>query len=151
MKHAFVLLADGFETIEALTPVDILRRCGVATETVSISDSYRVNSSHGINVEADRVLGNGSLEGGDIIIIPGGYPGYVNIGNSEAAGVVIKEYWRTGKYVAAICGAPMSLVNAKTPSATGLPKRSSISLYVILVSSNASCNMAHFTAKLAFK
>ena len=109
MKHAFVLLADGFETIEALTPVDILRRCGVATETVSISDSYRVNSSHGINVEADRVLGNGSLERGDIIIIPGGYPGYVNIGNSEAAGVVIKEYWRTGKYVAAICGSPTVL------------------------------------------
>lgn len=110
MKKVYVLLADGFETIEALTPVDVLRRCGIDVETVSITDSKMVISSHNVIVDADRLLGDSSLPDGDMIVIPGGYPGYFNLGKSESVGDIVKDYWQSGKFVAAICGGPTVLV-----------------------------------------
>lgn len=105
---AYILLAEGFETIEALTPVDILRRCGVETVTVSVSDSHRVTSSHGVAVEADTLLSEG-IGDGDMIILPGGFPGYVNLRENGDLLAAVRSYTADGKYVAAICGAPTVL------------------------------------------
>lgn len=76
MKKVYVLLADGFETIEALTPVDILHRCGVEVCTVAIGECTTVKSSHKVTVVADMLMGDGSaLRDGDALVLPGGYPG----------------------------------------------------------------------------
>lgn len=108
---AYILLAEGFETIEALTPLDLLRRCGVDVKLVSISDSLRVVSSHGLSVEADILLTDGA-DDGDMVILPGGYPGYENLRKSEAVLDKVRVYSASGKYVAAICGAPTVLLSA---------------------------------------
>ena len=110
MKKVYVLLADGFETIEALTPIDVLRRCGLDVITVSISDSDVVTSSHKVPVLADSIISEIDLSDGEMVILPGGYPGFVNLGNSEEVGDIVKEYFAEGKYVAAICAAPTVLV-----------------------------------------
>lgn len=108
---AYILLAEGFETIEALTPLDILRRCGVDTRTVSISDSLDVVSSHGLIVKADHLLSD-DITDGDMVILPGGFPGYVNLGESQQVLDLVRSYDAAGKYVAAICGAPTVLRTA---------------------------------------
>lgn len=107
----YVLLANGFETIEALTPVDILRRCGVETKTVSITNSEYVQSSHHIDVKADCLLSEG-VGDGDMIVLPGGFPGYVNLKECKEVLSLVKDYEARGKYVAAICGAPTILLEA---------------------------------------
>ena len=109
MKKVYIILAEGFETIEALTPVDVMKRCGIEVVTISISGSMIVKSSHGVVVEADDVLGNKRLEDGDVLILPGGYPGYANLCNSKQIGAIAKEYYESGKILAAICGAPTVL------------------------------------------
>ena len=110
MKKVYVLLADGFETIEALTPVDILHRCGVEVCTVAIGDCTTVKSSHKVTVEADMLMGDGSaLRDGDALVLPGGYPGYVNLCNSPVVGELARYYYESGKLLAAICGGPTVL------------------------------------------
>lgn len=105
---AYILLADGFETIEALTPLDILRRCGIDIKTVSITDSLEVISSHGLKVMADTLLSTGVADG-EMLILPGGFPGYVNLRENRKVLSLVTEYFEAGKYVAAICGAPTVL------------------------------------------
>lgn len=108
---AYVLLAEGFETIEALTPVDILRRCGVEVTTLSISDILKVKSSHGVAVDADMAIGDVEAMA-DMVILPGGFPGYVNLAQSEPVLEMVRSYAEGDKYVAAICGAPTVLLAA---------------------------------------
>ncbi len=110
MKKVYVLLADGFETVEALTPVDILHRCGVDVVMVSVGDDIVVKSSHRVTVKADMLLGNGdAVKDGDALILPGGYPGYVNLANSAIVGELVKYYYTSGRLLAAICGGPTVL------------------------------------------
>ncbi len=106
---AYLLLADGFEIIEALAPVDVLRRANVDTRTVSITGSHKVTSSHNVEVKADLVSDETDMSDGDMLILPGGYPGYVNLGKSALVGEVAGQYYGSGKYLAAICGAPTVL------------------------------------------
>lgn len=108
---AYILLADGFETIEALTPLDILRRCGIDIKTVSITDSMEVISSHGLKVMADTLLSTG-VSDGEMLILPGGFPGYVNLRENQKVLSLVRGYCEAGKYVAAICGAPTVLKEA---------------------------------------
>ncbi len=108
---AYILLADGFETIEALTPLDILRRCGIDAKTVSITGSLEVISSHSLKVEADILLSS-AVSDGDMIILPGGFPGYVNLRENPKVLSLVRGYCEAGKYVAAICGAPTVLKEA---------------------------------------
>ena len=71
----YVLLAPGFETIEALAPVDVLHRAKIDVATVSIAEGREVESSHGVKVTADRVLaGADDLADADLVVLPGGYP-----------------------------------------------------------------------------
>ena len=113
MKRAYILLADGFECVEALSSIDVLHRAGVELKRVAIGDSLSVVSSHNImSLQCDMVLGDNMLEDGDALILPGGYPGFVNLGNSKAVCRVVRSYYDSGRLVAAICGAPTVLAAA---------------------------------------
>ena len=110
MKKVYLLLADGFEALEAVAPIDVMMRGGVSLCKVSVGESLRVSSSHGlITLQADRLLGDSLLEDGDALVLPGGYPGYVNLSGSKAVGRLVSSYYDAGKIVAAICGAPSVL------------------------------------------
>lgn len=103
-------MAEGFECVEALSSIDVLHRAGVELVRVAIGDSLDVTSSHGImSLRCDMMLGDNLLEDGDALILPGGYPGFVNLGNSDAVCRTVRSYYETGRLVAAICGAPTVL------------------------------------------
>ena len=108
----YLFLADGFEEIEALTPVDVLRRAGVAVKTVGVTGKC-VTGSHGIKVEADVTLDEAVCGLADdtadieMIVLPGGMPGASNLDASEGVDRFIKEALRRDAYLAAICAAPM--------------------------------------------
>lgn len=150
---AYIILADGFETIEALTPLDVLRRCGVEVTTISLNKTRAVRSSHGVTVEADATMeeymlkrsnagssssvssascgtntsnaGTSSSAGSSTtassanttagsclrqaLILPGGYPGYKNLCESPEVGALITQFYKEGKLLCAICGAPTAL------------------------------------------
>ena len=103
-----VLLADGFEEIEALTPVDMLRRAGVDTRTVSIGEKT-VMGSHGIPVVADMLPDEVDLDSVEMAIFPGGMPGSLNLDASHFTDKVIAKMKNTGGRLAAICAAPLVL------------------------------------------
>ena len=105
-------LADGFEEIEALTPVDILRRAGVDVRTVSITENRTVTGSHGIEVKADFTISDAESlyeEGADMVILPGGMPGSKNLDENETVDKIVKQAYADGVVLAAICAAPMIL------------------------------------------
>ena len=79
MKKVYVFLADGFEDVEALIPIDVLRRGGVDVTTVSITDFPLVQSAHGVNVEADIMFEQGDFADADLLFLPGGMPGASNL------------------------------------------------------------------------
>lgn len=113
MNRAYILLADGFECVEALSSIDVLHRAGVELRRVSIGETLDVVSSHNImSLKCDTILDGNMLEDGDALILPGGYPGYLNLGNSEAVCRVVRSYYESGRIVAAICGAPTVLAMA---------------------------------------
>jgi len=103
----YLLLADGFEEIEALTPLDVLRRCGAGLTTVGVTGEY-VTSARGLTVRADITIEDANSADCEMLIIPGGH-GYVNIGNSKDAVDFIRNCADAGAYIAAICGAPTVL------------------------------------------
>lgn len=109
MKKVYVLLAEGFEVIEALAPVDIMTRAGIEVQTLSLNNSLEVKSSHGIEVKANKLFSEEDFKDGDGLFLPGGYPGYENLFKSEKAMNLAKYYLENGKLLAAICGAPSSL------------------------------------------
>lgn len=109
MRTAAVILANGFEEIEALTPVDYLRRAEVNVTTLSADGtSLTVTGSHGIPVTADKTLRDFMEQGSlpDMVIVPGGMPGASNIAGNPMALDFIKNMLSGKKYVAAICAAP---------------------------------------------
>ncbi len=106
-------LADGFEEIEALTPVDVLRRAGVEIHTVAVGKllSKKVTGSHGIEVEADLTMAEAkklwSSGDAEMIILPGGMPGAKNLDEDGDVDRIVREAAQSGKIIAAICAAPM--------------------------------------------
>ena len=110
----YLFLADGFEEIEALTPVDILRRAGSDVKTVAVgTEGKTVTGSHKIRVEADMTEAQAldSLSRGDLemIILPGGMPGAGNLNASGTVDAFIKEAVSAKAYIGAICAAPYLL------------------------------------------
>ena len=79
MAKVYVFLADGFEDVEALIPIDVLRRGGVDVTTVSITDFPLVQSAHGVNIEADMMFEQGDFADADLLFLPGGMPGASNL------------------------------------------------------------------------
>lgn len=103
----YVHLADGFEEIEALTIVDLLRRAELETQTVSMNGKKQVMGTHGIPVEADILYEDTDYESCEMIVLPGGMPGAANLGNHQGLTSHIRCFADNGKYIAAICAAPM--------------------------------------------
>ncbi len=105
----YEFLADGFELVEAMTPLDILRRCGKEIITVSITDSHSVKSSNGVTVTADKLISELTDENPEAVILPGGMPGAANLRNSEHVCNITLRAVQSGAIVAAICAAPFIL------------------------------------------
>ena len=108
MKRVLLLLADGFEEVEAFTPVDMLRRSGVEVVTVGVG-GREVVGARGVRVVSDVEDSQVSNETFDMLILPGGYPGYENLDRSNFTHKMIDAAMQSGAYVAAICGAPSIL------------------------------------------
>ena len=102
----YVFLAEGFEEIEALGTVDILRRCELDVQTVSITDSLTVKGTHGICVHADILFEEIRDYEIDALVLPGGLPGADNLENCDKLTTLLKEQAAEGKTLAAICAAP---------------------------------------------
>ena len=107
--RACVFLADGFEEIEGLTVVDILRRAGVETRTVSITERRLVTGSHQIPVTADSCIKETDFSEAELLVLPGGMPGTLQLGDHERVNGIIREFAEQKKLVAAICAAPSVL------------------------------------------
>ncbi len=105
----YVFLADGFEEIEAICAVDVLRRAECSVNTVSVLDSRTVTGAHGIKVVADIDYKDIVLEEIEAIVLPGGMPGVLNLENSQAVNKAIDYCNNNSKYIAAICAAPSIL------------------------------------------
>ena len=105
MSKILLLLAPGFEEIEALGTCDVLRRLGMEVTTAALN-GREVAGAHGIRVAADAELGNVDAAGFDAVVLPGGMPGAVNL---LAAKDLVREFARGGKITAAICAAPIVL------------------------------------------
>jgi protein deglycase len=104
-------LAEGFEEIEALTVVDILRRAEIDVVMAGQKDGL-VEGAHKIVVKPDASLGKISIRDFDGVVLPGGFPGFVNLGKDERVLDMVREMDKSGRYVAAICAAPSVLVKA---------------------------------------
>lgn len=106
------LLANGFEETELITPVDILRRAGANVELVSVEESIYVEGSHGIKIEADNYASKVNLDDIEAVVLPGGLRGTERLSKSPWAEKIIMSAHNNGKFVAAICAAPMVLGKA---------------------------------------
>ncbi len=104
----YLFLANGFEEIEALTPLDVLRRAGVPVTTVGVGGDSIVGA-HGIRVQADIPDTMYRDSSPDMIILPGGMPGAENLDNSRVVDAALRAAERNGAYLCAICAAPMVL------------------------------------------
>ena len=107
-KTALVILAEGFEEVEAIGPVDFLRRAGVHVVIAGLKD-LKVKSSRHIGVEADILLRD-YKEMPDAVILPGGIPGATNLAGSSDVAALVKKMNTAGKIVAAICAAPAAVL-----------------------------------------
>lgn len=124
MHRSFIFLAEGFEEIEAITPVDVMRRAGMDVKTVSITDNHQVTGAHGITITADLTFKQADFDGAEWLIMPGGLPGAENLHSFGALNDLIKVHANKGK-IAAICASP-AMVLAPTgvldgKEATGYP------------------------------
>lgn len=108
-KTVAVMLGQGFEPIEAIAPVDALRRGGVDVTLVSVMDSAQVKAAHGITVEADASINNTDLANFDMIMLPGGSEGVDNLKRTPVLSEALKSFMAEGKPVAAICAGPTVL------------------------------------------
>lgn len=111
MKKVLVFLAEGFEEVEALTVVDVLRRAEVTCDLCSLKDEY-VRGAHDIIVKADKNILDEDIHSYDAIVLPGGMPGSLNLKGNLRVIELVKEFYANGKLVSAICAAPIVLEEA---------------------------------------
>ena len=107
MLHVFI--ADGFEDIEAIAPIDILRRCRLEVCTVSISDNLSVTSAHGNTIICNRLLRDTDLTDSEALLLPGGWPGAKNLLECEALRQPVIDHCQRGSLTCAICAGPIVL------------------------------------------
>lgn len=105
----YVFLAEGFEDIEAIAPVDILRRGGVEVALVSITAEREVTSAHGVRFVADTTIAEIDWTQADALFLPGGLPGATNLDACQPLREGLLRHAQSGRLVAAICAAPMVL------------------------------------------
>lgn len=111
MKESYVFFADGFEEIEALTVVDVLKRAEIPVKIVSINNSIQVTGAHGITVNADLLFSDVNFESADMwIILPGGLPGATNLHDFSPLTALLHSHNSRGGRIAAICAAPAEVL-----------------------------------------
>ena len=108
-KKVYIFLADGFEEVEGLTVVDILRRAKADISMVSVTGKRTVKGSHGIEVTADAVFEEAELEDGAFYVLPGGMPGTTHLGEHKGLCSLLVRKYQEGAGIAAICAAPSVL------------------------------------------
>jgi len=108
MARVCVLLAPGFEEIEAVCIIDVLRRAEVDTTIVGV-EAKDVRGAHGIRVEADALLSDAAADRWDMIVLPGGLPGSTHLRDSEPVQALLRKQQRSAGHLAAICAAPIAL------------------------------------------
>lgn len=109
MKKIILFLAEGFEEIEAIATLDILRRANLDVQSVSISEELMVTGGHKLAIRADLVFEDVNFAEVDMIILPGGMPGTKNLGADARLKEKLVEHAKSGKQLAAICAAPRIL------------------------------------------
>jgi protein deglycase len=123
MKKICVPLAEGFEEVEAVTLIDVLRRAGFRVETCGLN-SLQVRGSHGIAITADIAIDQALKDAWDLIVLPGGMPGATNLRDDERVGKLLEGAFGSGAYIGAICAAPIALAHfgfLKGKKATSYP------------------------------
>ncbi|NOX71980.1 MAG: DJ-1/PfpI family protein [Candidatus Micrarchaeota archaeon] len=111
MKKILLPLADGFEEIEAISVMDVLRRAGFDVIVTGLPSSI-VEGAHGLKIIADKKIDNVNMDEFDALVLPGGNPGYKNLGKSKKIMDAICAFEESGKLVAAICASPTLLAEA---------------------------------------
>lgn len=112
MKQVFVFFGTGFEEVEALTVVDLLRRAGIDTKMISINENMEVTGSHNITVKMDMKfedIEQFEIEKVDMLVLPGGLPGTTNLNKHKGLLELIEIFNNNNKYIGAICAAPTIL------------------------------------------
>ncbi|MCM1287178.1 MAG: DJ-1/PfpI family protein [Clostridium sp.] len=105
MSKVNIFFAEGYEEVEALTVVDLLRRAGIDTDMISVTGDLNVTSSHKVTVKMDRLFEQAD-ENADMLVLPGGMPGTTNLAGHKGLADMIHRFNEAGKYIAAICAAP---------------------------------------------
>ena len=125
MKGVYIFLADGFEDIEALAPLDILLRGGVDVRTVSLNEDNFVTSAHNVPILAQmnidefyQSVDESKTSGSDMMIFPGGMPGAKNLASEKALMSIMARHYVSGGSIAAICASPAVVLAGKMPSGT---------------------------------
>lgn len=111
MAKVLVPLAEGFEEIEAVTIIDVLRRAGIEVVVASLKDN-EVKGANGITVVSDINIESANSEDFDMVVLPGGLPGAEHLKNSKTVQDILKQMNQKGKLVGAICAAPIALKSA---------------------------------------
>ncbi len=107
MKDSYLFLADGFEEMEAIGCIDVLRRAGMPLKTVSITNSMQVTGAHGVKITADLIFDNVTFAGAEWLILPGGMPGATNLYEfAPLRGLLRSQAESAGGRIAAICASP---------------------------------------------
>lgn len=138
MKQVAILLADGFEEIEALSPFDVLKRAEIKCDFISIKNDLYVKGAHGVVVKSDALLEDTTeLKEYDMIILPGGMPGAKYLSENEKVLSIIKSFDENEKFIAAICASPALVLtktgvvnNKKVTCYPGMEKNFNSSIYV---------------------
>ena len=112
MKRTAILFAEGYEEVEALTVVDLLRRAKIGCDIVAVDDGVEVTGSHGIRVGADKTLSQLVMEEYDGLILPGGLRGVNNLAEDERVIDMLRRFAAAGRLTAAICAGPTVLAKA---------------------------------------
>jgi len=106
MSKVYIFFADGFEDIEGLTVVDLMRRAGIDIQTVSIKETREIRTSHGINILTDCTFSECDFSDADMLVIPGGMPGTKYLEEYKPLTELLTDFYQNGGKVAAICAAP---------------------------------------------
>ena len=106
MKTSYLFLAEGFEDVEAMTPVDVMRRAGMEVYTVSITKNREVKGAHGVTVLADKTIDEIDADDAEWLITPGGMPGATNLAASGKLSDMLTNQYRKDGRIASICASP---------------------------------------------
>jgi 4-methyl-5(b-hydroxyethyl)-thiazole monophosphate biosynthesis len=107
MKNVFIFLAEGFEETEAVATMDVMLRGGLNVTSVSITGKLSVTGAHGIVINADTLFEKVDFSSGDMLVLPGGTQGALNLNAHEGVKNALKQFENNGKKIAAVCAAPL--------------------------------------------